>query len=475
MSEGLFANRSPAATSDTGAERARGQAPSRPFAMAGPEAARMLLGLQRAAGNAAVSQLLERRAPPTALRIPIGRASGAPTAPEPATTASFEEEIDERAGEEAAEARASEAVAGGGEPVDPEPPEDDPDQEHSAAERAEEEAEGEGVSVTEAFVPREGGSPPRAEGAGGGSGFVDGGVQGSVPFADADAADLDPGSDEVPHAFVTPEAGSIPWAGGGHGGGPHVMQNCGDIERNVPPVVDSSSSDLTEEAKAWVKPETGILTVERSYVTSPAGDQGNGWWVSPRAAKVLAAHEQAHVEASRAAYELILKPKLDKVDDNVWPKASVAYFAWTAEALVWEKIGVGSWDKAIREFEVRDKDDNENQGRIDVGEKGYVEMVRYRNSGDPAKPEVPVFGGTVDGQFYEHLLVAPGEVVPNLLPLEEEPGALEHHAENDACGPCLALNGKTFDTGNAPPLPVPGCVREGGCRCRTLPAALYTA
>ena len=68
MSEGLFANRSPAATSVTDAERVRGQASARPFAMAGPEAVRMLLGLQRAAGNASVVQLLQRRAMPTALR-----------------------------------------------------------------------------------------------------------------------------------------------------------------------------------------------------------------------------------------------------------------------------------------------------------------------------------------------------------------------------------------------------------------------
>ena len=472
MSEGLFANRSPAATSVTDAERVRGQASARPFAMAGPEAVRMLLGLQRAAGNASVVQLLQRRAMPTALRIPIAGASGVPTAPERTTTGSAEEEIAERAEEESAEAGASEAVAGGGEPIEPEPPGDDPDREHSAAERAEEEAKGEGVGITDEFVPLEGSSTLRAEGAGGRSGFVDGGLQGSVPFADVDAADLDPASDAVPHAFVTEEAGSIPYSGGGHGGGPHVMQDVGAIEEEKAPEYDTDWGSPISKASAWVIPGTGILTVRRCYETSPAGDQGTGWWVSPKAAAALNAHELQHVKASRDLYESKLQPVLDRVERSRTLGKEVDWSSSTAEAYLRGKI---DWEKGVSEFKSLDGD-NKGGGTVDKSEQaspGYVEMVRHRDVGDPDKSNrKPVLGGTVDDQFFEHLLIAPGEEVPNLLPLEEEPGALEHHAAVDACPTCLALNGMTFDPGSAPPLPVPGCEREEGCRCGYLPAAL---
>jgi len=80
----------------------------------------------------------------------------------------------------------------------------------------------------------------------------------------------------------------------------------------------------------------------------------------------------------------------------------------------------------------------------------------------------------VGGQYFEHLLVTPNEKVPNLLPLEDEPGTLEHHAAEDACPPCLALNGTRFDPGSAPSLPVPDCIRpvpgtdRKECRCSYL-------
>jgi hypothetical protein len=475
MSDGLFANRSPAATSDTDAERTPGQASSRPFAMAGPEAVRMLLGLQRAAGNASVVQLLQRRATPTALRVPVGGASGFPTAPEPGTMGAPEEEIDER--QKASEARASEAPAEGGEPVEPELPVDDPDREHSAAERAAKEAEGEGVSITDEFVPLEGGSPPRAEGAGGGGGFVDEGLRGSVPFADADAADLDPGSDDVPHAFVTEKAGSIPYSGGGHGGGPHVMQDVGEIEEEKPPEYDTDWGGPISKASAWVIPGTGTLTVRRSYETSPAGDQGTGWWVSPGAAAALNAHELEHVKASKDLWDTHLQPVLDRVAKSRKLGEKVDWSSSTAEAFLRKTI---DWEKGVSEFKSLDGD-NKGGGTVDKSEQakpGYEQMVRYRESGDPDKPKVPVFGGTVDDQFFEHLLVAPGEDIPNLLPLEDEPGALEHHAADDACPTCRALNGTRFAPGSAPPLPVPGCDRpvpdtdRTECRCGYLPAAL---
>jgi hypothetical protein len=38
---------------------------------------------------------------------------------------------------------------------------------------------------------------------------------------------------------------------------------------------------------------------------------------------------------------------------------------------------------------------------------------------------------------------------------------VEHHAADDACPACRALHYRTFDPRSAPPIPVPGCEREG--------------
>ena len=414
MSGDLFANRSPATTSDTDAERARGQASSRPFSTAGP-AARMLLGLQRAAGNASVVQLLERGALPTLQRVSTGAASGFPTAPEPATGGSTNEEIDER--QQAAEARPAEAAEGGGS-VEIEPPVDDPNREHPADERAAKEAEGDEVSLMDELVPAEGGPPPVAAGEGGGNGFVGGGHRGSVPFTGADDADLDPGPGEEPHAFVRGAAGKIPWAGGGgHGKGPVGLQRSGSIQHQVPPKYESSRFDPTSNADAWVNPETGLVTVLREYMTSSAGDQGpGGWWVSPQAAPALKQHEEKHVSSSRGHYEAAIEPVLDRIVRSVDIGKGKFYLASHAELYLQGQIG---WKKGLEKFHEDDEQDNQPMGTIDnedFGSAHYpIELVRD-DQGET------VHGGTVSGKPYQNLLKMKGENIPDLLPLDEEPG-----------------------------------------------------
>jgi hypothetical protein len=221
---------------------------------------------------------------------------------------------------------------------------------------------------------------------------------------------------------VVGSAGTIPWAGGGHGGGPHVIQEVGTIQEETPPVYESSSGGPFERASAWVKPDTGALTVTRSYVTSPAGDQGTGWWVTPGAANALAAHERKHVANSREAYNTHLKPALERVEDSAFFGGSIAYGEATAKALVRDHVG---WDRAKSNFEAQDRDDNEGQGTIDVHEAGYERMVRYPDTGEFDQPQGPVFGGTINGQQFSDVLKAPGETVSGLLPLEDDP-ALGH-------------------------------------------------
>ena len=141
------------------------------------------------------------------------------------------------------------------------------DGDHSAAEQAEKEAEGEHGSETDEYVPTGGGGFPVA-GAGPSSlaGFSDGGRQGTVPFhpEPPNANDL------RPHAFVNGgKSGTKAWAGGG-GAGPKGNQQAGSIQNQVPPEYESEWGGPLTNASAWVKDGTGVADVTRSYVTSDA-------------------------------------------------------------------------------------------------------------------------------------------------------------------------------------------------------------
>ena len=43
-------------------------------------------------------------------------------------------------------------------------------------------------------------------------------------------------------------------------------------------------------------------------------------------------------------------------------------------------------------------------------------------------------------------------------------------ADDDACAGCTAVADRVYVPTQLPPLPVPGCVRSGGCRCRHEPS-----
>jgi hypothetical protein len=417
MSDGIFATRSAATTIDADAERARPQGSSVAFGCSGSEATRMILGLQRTAGNASVVQMLQRRATATGSRVPNEGTSGTQEAAEPARDAVNPEVGESR---KVAEARAAEAEAASG-PAEVEPPIDDPNREHSASERAEKRAEGRDVSITDELVPLGGGSPPSAEAGAGSGAFVDGGRQGSVPFGAADA-DLDPESAHQPRAFVDlGQVGTVTWSGGGHGGGPHVNEQTGEIQEEIPPEYDTDWGGPGSNASAWVAPGTGIVNVERSYMSAEPGDQGNGWWVSERAASALAAHEDQHVAASQDVYEYHIQPMLDKVEKSAKTGKEAAYFSSRAVAIL--QAGI-QWAKGINEFKRKDTDINEGAGTVDVHEKSFEELRRMATdeNGVRLDPPVSVFGGTVGGQRFDHILAGAGEIPQEVLPLEQEQG-----------------------------------------------------
>lgn len=398
MGDHLGAPHPAAGISEMDAERLRapGQARDLPAAMGrGPVGA--LLALQRAAGNAAVAQLLQAQRTSTARSAVVYRAGAFPVAPAPATPGPADREVDES--RRAAEARAAEAFADGRAPVVDEPPVDDPEREHSAEERAQKEAEGEGVTETDAFAPTEGGPAPVAEAAGGGPGFVDDGCRGSVPFSDALAADLDPERDAAPHAFVNGGmTGLKDWAGGG-GRGPKGNQPAGSIQKQVPPVYESSSGGPVSNADAWVNPETGTVTVKRSYLTSSYGDQANGWWVSRGAAVALDAHERKHVKASQQLYETNIEPVLDKIVRSVDIGKGKFYLASNAKEYLKGQIG---WEPGLKKFQETDKEDNAPGGTVDQAD---LASSKYPHERPPA-------GGTVNGKHYDHRLMLDEEPEP---------------------------------------------------------------
>jgi len=269
------------------------------------------------------------------------------------------------------------------------------DGEHSEAEQAEKEAEGEHGSETDEYVPTGGGGFPVA-GAGPSSlgGFSDGGRQGTVPFQ----PESPNANDLRPHAFINGgKSGTKAWAGGG-GAGPKGNQQAGSIQNQVPPEYESEWGGPLTNASAWVKEGTGVADVTRSYVTSDAGDQGNGWYVTPAAAVALEKHEQSHVQSTKDTYSSKIQPALDKVANSRALGKEVTYKSADAREYIKRQVG---WTSAIKDFSDTDMSwNNPNTGQIDlnelgaptyphrfgpvkVGGKDYLNLLKLQNEADP--------------------------------------------------------------------------------------------
>lgn len=433
MAAGSYANRARSAASDSEAEHARDRTSPREPSALGSAPTRVLLALQHAAGNAAVVQMLQQGAVPTVLRLSNGGAASSTGASEPGSDDTERLTVEERQaeearnveerqaaeaggpeGREAAEARAADATAEGG-AGEPEPPATDPDEKHPPEERAAKLAE-----PVEGPTPDEGdpvalGPPPQAGGARGGAGFVDHGRQGSVPFTDAAAVELEGEPDGEPHAFTAGgKTGGIAWAGGTYGKGPKGNQPSGLIDPLMPPLMTGEWGGLLSRANAWVVPGTGIAEVERSYVTSASGDQGTGWWVTPKAAARLEQHEELHVKKSRELYETDIQPALDRVAKSADTGKAASYFLSDAKEILRQEIGF--WP-AVKSFTGWDKSENGKMGAVDRAdlesstyprERGH----RVRDQDGNLGPEIK--GGTVDGKEFAHMLHASDEP-----PLEE--------------------------------------------------------
>jgi hypothetical protein len=310
-------------------------------------------------------------------------------------------EAAEGEGGETADAEAAEERAGDGAEGEGVEAGEDGEQEHSADEQAEKQAEGEAGSESDERVPAGGGAFPIAAASTGPvpvGRFVNGGRAGTVPFTEAQLDVFDPERDQAPHAFAAGgRTGTKAWAGGG-GAGPKGNQQAGSIQNQVEPVYDSEWGGLFSNANAWVRDGTGIADVTRNYVTSNPGDQGNGWWISDKAASALEAHEQRHVANSKEQYENSVQPVLDRIANSRSLGANKTYKSVDARQLLKRQIG---WKDGIQSFVDADQSYNAPNMMVDTNDLSSGALPRPQHG--PRK---------IGGKDYDNYLIMSSEPDP---------------------------------------------------------------
>ncbi|MFI6324343.1 hypothetical protein ACIBG8_42940 [Nonomuraea sp. NPDC050556] len=185
--------------------------------------------------------------------------------------------------------------------------------------------------------------------------------------------------------------GNVVFAGGG-GAGPHGNQPAGSIQAEVVPVFESVSHGALKDSEAWVMPGTGNVDVTRSFVDSGAGDQGNGWYLTAAAAARATAHEQLHVDNSKAHYVRLIDPLLIRKLAR-----RTAFTRWGAKRDLREYV---RWPETIKEFQRDDAAANRAMGSVDVA--------------DLASPTFPVDAGpgVAGGKNFLHIARLPAEPNP---------------------------------------------------------------
>ena len=234
--------------------------------------------------------------------------------------------------------------------------------------------------------------PPRGE-------FRDRGRVGGAPFGDVPdqtGTELNEEDDQRPHIFIAGgKTGTKAWAGGG-GAGPKGNQPSGSLEK-VDPVYESNWGGVFDNADAWVAEGTGTVTVKRDYVSSAPGDQGNGWYVTDKAAAALEMHERKHVAKSRSVYVDRLQPLLDRIANSYTYGKGKVYKSVDAQLLVKRYV---DWAASIRGFDEDDRDWNAPGGRVDAEDQGSAAFPRQ------------IGPGKVNGKEFRNRLRTPAEQAP---------------------------------------------------------------
>lgn len=220
-------------------------------------------------------------------------------------------------------------------------------------------------------------------------GFHDLGKVGTTSFEKQFMDSCDPA---YPKLFVDGgRTGAVIYAGGG-GAGPHGNQMTGSIQASVVPIYDSRSLGAFSGSEAWGRTGTGSLTVTRSYVGMSSGDQGNGYYVTARAASRADQHEDAHVQNSRGHYNTYLQPLLTRILNYTPAPAGggrviTRYLQTDARSALESHI---NWQSSITSFQTNDTADNRPMGAID---QSYLASSTRIVDGGP---------GTVGGTAYQH-------------------------------------------------------------------------
>jgi hypothetical protein len=229
---------------------------------------------------------------------------------------------------------------------------------------------------------------PRAASAAPHAGFTDRGRVGTVAAGTPISLD-----DGLAHAFTDGgRAGDVAWAGGG-GAGPHSVEAVGSVQREVPPIFESKKN--ATDFDATVKAATGEIDVTRSFVSSAAGDQGNGWFVTVKAAARLDAHERLHTASASGHYNTHIVPLLARVAD-----ASLGKGAASAAAAIAKLRTAVAWPASVKKFQDADLADNLPMKTVDTAD---LATGTYVVASGP---------GVVAGKAYTNRLRVPGEPNP---------------------------------------------------------------
>ena len=253
------------------------------------------------------------------------------------------------------------------------------------------------LEIVESFIPDQEGEEQAVSVESGPGGFVDDGPTGVEPFNGGCSADPEGRA----RAFVAGgSTGVIPYAGaGGVALGPHNHEAVGTTqEPTVLPVYQSKSNGILSDSNAWVKDGTGDLTVRRSWTTSKAGDQGNGHFLTQKAASRLDEHESFHVAATKQKYDDTIAPMLERVKNSATLGKNAAF---TQKGAIEKLAGAIMWESSIKSFAAGDKAENGPGGNVD---KNDIRAEDY--------PETSIDEHEIGGKTYQHVTKVPSEAYP---------------------------------------------------------------
>lgn len=239
-------------------------------------------------------------------------------------------------------------------------------------------------------------------GSGGGSPMSCGHQQAAMAMGERNEFGLITGevsSDATPHAFVAggkEGSAAIHWSGGNGGLG---LQNVGSTTLTAPAFDGAEPAAAGEQATAWVRPGTGAAAVRRSYRGAPAGNQGNGYYLTARSSSRVDTHEELHVAQSRVAHDAKIAPlEVRLAQHNEQAKAKKAG-ATKAEAIAALQTFV-DWNASIQAFAAQDTAQNTPGGAVDTADLASGTYMQDRGA------------KKIGGVDYTHLIAVPGEPDP---------------------------------------------------------------